>query len=424
MGVLPDGSVLLRDAWGSSIEMRGGKIVITNAKDTEIVSGHNTVIISGNDVHIKAKNSADIHTTNKNVRIRSGRHTMVDAKQGSIQLTAMASPGPKLKPEPDDPDPLGDKYRPTGISFKTNAQVTSIAPSISNVTGGVFSILPPEDDGRHPLVLFKSSTTIDWSNGFMNFPSSDPQGNSIKNWDRSQSTFLVRGSVMAGSNAVYEGSVVAYEIMLAGRYLLCGGAPPRDPYDYSVAINGIIASIDPRAKAGCCGTMFFIGYGLRRPIALPRKEPIRREQVDKFGKAVINQKMINGCRLVYLADDTGKDQPWKIYKNVSWRYRRVEEYGTSKEFVWFESFWQRQFKDNLVYWTGGIRDVDVEGETVYPGKKYILESEPCYIKYEEANVYKDGTPKKSEEQKEGGGKFDKTEYLDMLFHPSLEKETQ
>ena len=424
MGVLPDGSVLLRDAWGSSIEMRGGKIVITNAKDTEIISGHNTVIISGNDVHIKANNSADIHTTNKNVRIRSGRHTMVDAKQGSIQLTAMASPGPKLKPEPGDPDPLGDKYRPTGISFKTNAQVTSIAPSISNVTDGVFSILPPEDDGRHPLVLFKSSATIYLSNGFMNFPSSDSQGNSIKNWDRSQSTFLVRGSVMAGSNAVYEGSVVAYEIVLAGRYLLCGGAPPRDPYDYSVAINGIIASIDARAKAPCCGTQFFIGYGLRKPITLPKNEPRRREQVDKFGKQIINQKMINGCRLAYLADDTGKDQPWKIYKNVSWRYRRVEEYGTSKEFVWFESFWQRQFKDSLVYWTGGILDVDVEEEAVYPGKKYILESEPCYIKYEEANVYEDGTPKKAEEQKEGGGKFDKTEYLDMLFHPSLEEETQ
>lgn len=416
MGVLPDGSVLLRDAWGSSIEMRGGKIVITNAKDTEIISGHNTVIISGNDVHIKAQNSADIHTTNKNIRIRSGRHTMVDSKQGSIQLTAMASYAPKLKPEPGDPDQevIGDKYNPTGICFKTNGQVTSIAPSISNVTNGIFSVLSPNDKDGFPLVFFKSSATIDWSGGFMNYPNRDQEGNLIEDWDRAKSLLLVSGNVMAGSNAIYENSVIVYEIVLAGRYLLCGGAPPRDPFDESIFFNGIIGSLT--------NGPFVRNLDPRYPIRLPKTEPKRREAIDKFGKAVINQDMINFCRNLYLANDTGKDEPWRIYRNVSWRYRRVEEYGTSKEFVWFESFWQRQFKDNLVYWTGGIRDVDVEGETVYPGKKYILESEPCYIKYEEANVYKDGTPKKSEEQKEEGGKFDKTEYLDMLFHPSLEEE--
>lgn len=414
MGVLPDGSVLLRDAWGSSIEMRGGKIVITNAKDTEIISGHNTVILSGNDVHIKAQNSADIHTTNKNVRIRSGRHTMIDSKQGSIQLTAMASYGPKLRPQPGDPEILGDKYNPTGISFRTNAQVTSIAPSISNVTNGIFSVLSPNDEDGFPLVFFKSSATIDWSGGFMNYPNRDLDGNLINEWDRAQSTLLVRGNVMAGSSAVYENSIICYEIILAGRFLLCGGSPK--PQAGTTAGNGPFLSL-------CCSP-FVLPLHPRYPVRIPPTEPKRREGVDKFGKTVINQDMVNFCRFLYLANDTGKDQPWRIYKNVLWHYRKAEEYGTSKEFVWFENFWQRQFKDSLVKWTRGKSDVDVEKETVYPGKKYILESEPCYITYEEENVYKDGTPKKSEEQKEVGGKFDKDEYLAMTFHPSLEEETQ
>jgi hypothetical protein len=416
MGVLPDGSVLLRDAWGSSIEMRGGKIVITNAKDTEIISGHNTVIISGNDVHIKAQNSADIHTTNKNVRIRSGRHTMIDSKQGSIQLTAMKSYGPKLKPEPGDPEPIGDKYNPTGICFRTNGQVTSIAPSISNVTDGIFSVLSPNDDDKFPLIFFKSSATIDWSGGFMNYPNKDQEGNPIKGWDRAKSLLLTSGNVMAGSFGVYEQSVIVYEAVLGGRYLLCGGAPPRDPYDESIFFNGIIGSIE--------NGPFVRELDPRYPIRLPKEEPKRREGVDKFGKAVINQEMVNFSRFLYLANDTGNNEPWKIYKNVFWHYRRVEEYGTSKEFVWFENFWQRQFKDSLVKWSRGDSDIDEDKETVYPGKKYILESEPCYIKYEEANVYEDGTPKKSEEQNEKGGKFDKEEYLAMTFHPSLEEETQ
>jgi len=411
IGVLPDGSVLLRDAWGSSIEMRGGKIVITNAKDTEIISGHNTVILSGNDVHIKAQNSADIHTTNKNVRIRSGRHTLVDSKQGSIQLTAMKSYAPKLKPEPGDPEILGDKYNPTGISFRTNAQVTSIAPSISNVTDGIFSVLGPTDEGKFPLIFFKSSATIDWSGGFMNYPNRDLDGNLIKDWDRAQSTLLVRGNVMAGSSAVYENSIICYEIILAGRFLLCGGSSK--PQAGTIAGNGPILSL-------CCSP-FVLPLHPRYPIRIPPTEPKRREGVDKFGKTVISQEMVNSCRALYLADDTGKEEPWKIYKNVSWHYRKVEEYGTSKEFVWFENFWQRQFKDSLVKWVGGNSDIDVEKETVYPGKKYILESEPCYIKYEEANVYKDGTPKSAEEQKEEGGDFEKDEYLAMTFHPSLEE---
>lgn len=413
MGVLPDGSVLLRDAWGSSIEMRGGKIVITNAKDTEIISGHNTVILSGNDVHIKAQNSADIHTTNKNIRIRSGRHTMVDSKQGSIQLTAMASYAPKLKPQPGDPEILGDKYNPTGISFRTNAQVTSIAPSISNVTNGIFSVLSPNDKDGFPLVFFKSSATIDWSGGFMNYPNRDLERNLIEEWDRAKSVLLTAGNIMAGSNAVYENSVIVYEIVLAGRYLLCGGSSK--PGAGTTAINGPYLSL-------CCSP-FVLPLHPRYPVRLPPTEPKRREGVDKFGKTVINQDMINFCRSLYLANDTGENEPWRIYRNVSWHYRKVEEYGTSKEFVWFENFWQRQFKDSLVKWNRGDTDIDVENETVYPGKKYILDSEPCYIKYEEVNVHEDGTPKKAEEQTDKGGKFEKEEYLAMTFHPSLEEET-
>jgi hypothetical protein len=416
MGVLPDGSVLLRDAWGSSIEMRGGKIVITNAKDTEIISGHNTVILSGNDVHIKAQSSADIHTTNKNVRIRSGAHTLIDAKQGSIQLTALQASAPKLRPEPEDEDQeiIADKYRPTGISFKTNLQVTSIAPSISNVTDGIFSVLGHDDEGRHPLIFLKSSATIDWSNGFMNYPNKDIETDGpITEWDRSKSVLLVQGNVMAGSNAVYENSVIVYEIILAGRYLLCGGAPR--PGAGTVAANGCYLSL------GC--DPFVLPLNPRYPIRIPPTEPKRREGVDKFGKAVISQEMINFSRFLYLANDTGLRlrQPWKIYQNVFWHYKKAEEYGTHTEFVWFETFWQRQFKDSLVKWNRGQTDVDVEGETVYPGKKYILESEPSYIKYEEVNVYKDGTPKNSEVQTELGGEFKKEEYLAMNFHPSLAK---
>ena len=68
----------------------------------------------------------------------------MDAKAGSIQLTAMSATGPKLrriKPDEDDEWSIGDEYSAAGITFRTSAQITSYAPSISNVSSGIFSVI-------------------------------------------------------------------------------------------------------------------------------------------------------------------------------------------------------------------------------------------------------------------------------------------
>ncbi len=393
-GILPDGSVVLRDAWGSSIELRGGKITITNPKDTEIVSGHNTVITSGNDFHLRAQNSADIHTTNKNIRIRSGQHTMVDAKQGSIQLTALKATDLKLNQK-------GDKYQPSGISFKTNLQITSRAPMISNVCEGIYSVMGPDNDviETQPLIFNRALAVVDWTGAYINHDLAK------KTWEREKSVFLVAGNVMAGANGVFEKSIVVYEVGVAG---MSWAAVE------NIVCNGIVGSMGNEA----CN-WFVCPLDPDFPVYLPKTEPKRRADVDRVGSSIISKKQIKQSRFPYRADDDPDPEENKIYENMDWHYRTTKEYGTDKTFLWFENFWQRQYKDNLAEWQNLDKDIDKDEETVYPGKKYIIENEECYITYEEENVEKDGTPKSAQDQKEEGGKFEKKTFVDQKFHPSL-----
>lgn len=77
IGLEPDGSIILRDAWGSEICMRGGSIVITAAKQIDVRSGRSTIITGGDDVIVKAKKSVDITATDNDVRIKGDQNVQI-----------------------------------------------------------------------------------------------------------------------------------------------------------------------------------------------------------------------------------------------------------------------------------------------------------------------------------------------------------
>lgn len=84
--VNPDGSLVLRDAWGSELYMRGGDIVISCAGNVINQTGKDNIVLAGRDVVIKAKNSADLSATDRDVRIKAQKNLHVYAKEGGILL--------------------------------------------------------------------------------------------------------------------------------------------------------------------------------------------------------------------------------------------------------------------------------------------------------------------------------------------------
>jgi hypothetical protein len=84
--VNPDGSVVLRDAWGSEIYMRGGDVLISCAGNVINQTGKDNIVLAGRDVVIKARNSADLSATDKDVRIKAQRNLHAHAQDGGILL--------------------------------------------------------------------------------------------------------------------------------------------------------------------------------------------------------------------------------------------------------------------------------------------------------------------------------------------------
>jgi hypothetical protein len=374
-GVLPDGSVLLRDAWGSSIELRGGKLVLTSVKDLEIISGKNVIALAGHDLILKSQKSAELHTTENNIRIKSGKHCLIDSSAGSVQITALNSAGP------DVIEKKGDEYVPAGIVLKTNTNVLSRAPIINSVADVAVAIMGPEDD-TGPFVLVRSSAALHWADTvhFMYTEAGTPP-------KRKGMVMIGSGSVQCGQFGVFEDTAYTKGYCMSERSLIA---------IEHVLTNGVHAS------------KYYYPYvsTLKDPIKIPPEEYERYAKFGEISEEVPRVELIEDCRSPWEKED---------YPEISWRYRTVNEYNT-KEHQWFESFWQRQYKSELKTWDHS-KDLDKYDEMAWPGKEYLDGSKDCWTTYEEENVYEDGTPKMYKEQNQEGGKFDKSGYPDIKWHP-------
>lgn len=373
-GALPDGSVLLRDAWGSSIEMRGGKIIITNSKDTEIISGRSTIIMSGDDTIIRAQNSAEITCTNDSVRIRGGKNVLIDSKSGAIQLTAEKNTAVSLGSS-------GDAYQPSGIILRTGSGVVLSGENVGVVCNNTFSVMG-ETDSVSPFILMKSSTKVDWSvNGGYHY-NGDGTGSASDSM-----VYIGNGDVIAGGDVHLGGEMYAKD----------GIFTEGDIYGLkNFGVNGYIASTTNGPQV----------LSFKKPIKAPDGEAKFEQDFENESEHAIDQKYLDGARWPLSADS---------YDDIEFKYRTVEEYGTS-DFTWFENFWQRQYLTGLSSWTNIQSDVDADGEMVYPGKEH-LSGGASFVTYKESNVYPDGTPKKRVEQSRSGGEFGAVPLSAMPFHP-------
>lgn len=94
-----DGSIILRDAWGSEIVMIGGNIQISCAGNVQILPGKSALTIAGDDIVQKAQNSIDIHSAEKDVRIDAFRNVqmmagMDDGHPGGVTIESRGNAAP------------------------------------------------------------------------------------------------------------------------------------------------------------------------------------------------------------------------------------------------------------------------------------------------------------------------------------------
>jgi len=392
-GILPDGSIVLREAGGASIELRSGKIIITAPKDIDIFSGKNTNVIAASDIIIKSREAIDINSTNKQIRMSSGTDTLINATKGSIQITALQAQK-EVKVGNSCHDSIGEeskKYSVPGIVLRTDSTILNNAPYINEVAKFVYAVMGESEEeetscpSKHPFIFLRSSSSLHWADGSEMFHTTNRKEKS----QRERTVIIAEGTIQGGQYALFEKTIYSKEYLFCEKSLVAVE---------SCYVNGIYAHDSPDPHL--CGPY----KRPEGPIKIPKTEP---ERYQSFGEAAefANVKLTRTIR-----------NPWQegYYNLISFRYRDHKEYKTD-EYYWFESFWQRQYKDELGKWYSSSpdqnTDTDITGQSVYPGKDRMLQS--CYVEYEEKNVTKDGTPISADKQTHTGGSFSKKIYKNM-----------
>lgn len=163
-----DGSIIIRDAWGSEIVMIGGNIQLSCAGNVEILPGKTALTLAGDDIVHKAQNSIDISSADKDVRVNAYKNVQVlagvdDDHPGGITLEARGTAGPwgGVSLASLDPTSGGETLGSSGILLKSHegtvvtdakdvilksTKQTSLVSGDGKIAGGEGSIRLSADD--------------------------------------------------------------------------------------------------------------------------------------------------------------------------------------------------------------------------------------------------------------------------------------
>lgn len=128
-----DGSVIVRDAWGSEIVMMGGNVTIACAGNVMTMPGQTALTIAGDDIVQKAQNSVDIHASAHDVRLSAARNMEIlgggdeNKFQGGVLIE---SRGKGVAPWDGT---KGEEARLTGIAIRSKNQGIVLDGNILNL---------------------------------------------------------------------------------------------------------------------------------------------------------------------------------------------------------------------------------------------------------------------------------------------------
>lgn len=119
-----DGSVIVRDAWGSEVVMLGGNVQISCAGNVMLLPGKTQLTIAGDDIVQKAQNSIDIHASEHDVRLSAARNMEILGGGGDVSHSGgviIESRGEE-DTYPWEGDDMGESAEVRGITIRTKNQ--------------------------------------------------------------------------------------------------------------------------------------------------------------------------------------------------------------------------------------------------------------------------------------------------------------
>ena len=163
ISLLEDGGVAIGDGFGAEIRMTGGSIRLSAPGDVFLDAGRDVIQWGGRDIVLRAKQSVDVTTTEKDIRLKAEQNVQSLAQTGGILLESRAA-------HPNyDFDGVGQAAKFTGIILKsTTSDIVGLAESIylrTDLPNGAYNSNETATHSSDEEGVRKGNITLDAASG-------------------------------------------------------------------------------------------------------------------------------------------------------------------------------------------------------------------------------------------------------------------
>lgn len=162
-----DGSVIIRDAWGSEIVMVGGNICINTSGNVITTANRNVVSVAGDGMELRGVKSADFSSDEGHTRIHSPKIVEIaggtDTSDGGVLIESVSSSSMVNAKEE-----AGDEAQIGGVVIRSEKAGVSISGDKTYVTGKNNVYITTGTDGktRTGNVVISGQTVTTTADGF------------------------------------------------------------------------------------------------------------------------------------------------------------------------------------------------------------------------------------------------------------------
>lgn len=376
---LPDGTVIIRDGWGSQVSMSRGHILMSASKDVTIAAGRSIHLSAGDDITAGARMSVDITAAKGQARMLSGGDAFVGSNEGGLML--QSGRGRKY-----DPEARGERSGVPGILMKSEGAIVASGEQARFDLLNSFVVQGQSEDSPGPMIYSKarrvmvdsaSDMACRLGGNFIQFGGSPGQ------------------SIRASGNIMTEGDLEAY----LGSVKINAEEPETKVYP----AKGWVSTEDALSPG-------FTGKASDGSDSKSRRNAAR----SRAGVGGDSSKVLGGAPY----DPATLSYAISMADMASARagFRTEEDYGSDgDDFQVPEAAWQREW-EGAEDWGEGAED-EASKTAEYPGYKYWAGSGKAAVSYGESNVRRDGTAVPRDSLSKSGGKFEKKSMRATKRHP-------
>jgi len=339
--LLDDGGVVLFGGCGEEIRMAGGSITLSAPGDIWVKSGRNANIWGGDDVNIRAKNSADIIATNKDVRIKSENNMQLIAGNSGTGGLLMES---RSRGNQFDFSTPGEQTISSGIVMRAPESVVAAwsqdiylrtGSEDGSIAKGIIYLDAAK--GEQQIITVSSSITNHVKN-VVEYSFGEPGDPSVVAlFSRSLTTLT--GTLFVNGDCAVDGGLFAKNSLFSA--------------------SGHIYTANASDNHNLVGSL--IGESLESVLNYVEQVPERVENTQP--EAVRTRFESTVTDRIYVSGGVGNDD---VITQAQGSLRSADDYGT-QNFVMFEDRWQqlaRLNKEPLLHWSE--RPVEVQNSDTYP----------------------------------------------------------